>query len=149
MKRIEKISEGENYSAVTVGAWDALDDFALQAGPGVVIPGKVFAGEELKATGAQVSWQRFEPGSETGFLHTHRTHEELYLFVQGEGEFQVDGRVFRVGEGSAVRVAPAGRRSVRNNGSGPLVMICVQYRAATFDKRDAGDGQILGDPVVW
>lgn len=52
-------------------------------------------------------------------------------------------------EGSVVRVAPDGRRSVRNNGSEPLVMLCVQYRGGTFTADDAADGVILNEPVKW
>lgn len=89
------------------------------------------------------------PGQETGFLHTHKNHEELYFFLSGKGEFQVDGDVFPVEEGAVVRVAPAGKRSVRNNGSEPLVMLCVQYRGNTFSADDATDGNILGEPVKW
>ncbi|MDE6391172.1 MAG: cupin domain-containing protein, partial [Duncaniella sp.] len=79
----------------------------------------------------------------------HRTHEELYLFLGREGEFQVDGDVFPVVEGSVVRVAPDGRRSVRNNGREPLVMLCVQYRADMFTDEDSADADILSEPVEW
>ena len=109
----------------------------------------MFGGALLDATGGDFSFQSFAPGSETGFLHTHKTHEELYFFLSGTGEFQVDGEVFAVGEGSVVRVAPAGKRSVRNNGTEPLVMLCVQYLGATFTADDATDGVILGEKVVW
>ena len=104
---------------------------------------------ENRATGADFSFQLFQPGTETGFLHTHKQHEELYFFLGGTGEFQVDGQVFPVCEGSVVRVSPKGRRSVRNNGSTPLVMLCVQYRGATFTTDDATDGVILNEPVNW
>lgn len=76
-------------------------------------------------------------------------HEELYFFLSGKGEFQVDGNVFPIEEGSVVRVAPNGRRSVRNNGSEPLLMLCVQYRGNTFTAEDAADGDILGESVKW
>ena len=100
-------------------------------------------------TGGEFSFQLFRPGTETGFLHTHKAHEELYFFLFGTGEFQVDGKVFPVAEGSVVRVAPAGRRSVRNNGTAPLAMLCVQYRADTFGADDAADGEILNEAVKW
>ena len=58
-------------------------------------------------------------------------------------------KVIPVEEGSIVRVAPAGVRSVRNNGETPLVMLCVQYRGATFTAEDAADGNILSEPVKW
>lgn len=126
-----------------------LGEYRLQLAPGVELPGKVFGGAAVGATGAEFSFQSFAPGTETGFLHTHRTHEELYFFLSGRGEFQVDGECFPVGEGSVVRVAPEGRRSVRNNGSEPLVMLCVQYRGGTFTAEDATDGNILQEPVRW
>ena len=61
----------------------------------------------------------------------------------------MDGRVFPVGEGSVVRVAPEGVRAVRNNGSEPLAVLCVQYKGATFTAEDAADYEILDTPVNW
>ena len=43
---------------------------------------------------AEMSFQQFAPGGSVGFLHTHKTHEELYIILGGDGEFQVDGQVF-------------------------------------------------------
>lgn len=149
MKQMEKIAAGEHFTAVDAGKMAQLGEYRLQLAPGVELPGKVFGGVAVGATGAEFSFQSFAPGTETGFLHTHRTHEELYFFLSGRGEFQVDGECFPVGEGSVVRVAPEGRRSVRNNGSEPLVMLCVQYRGGTFTAEDATDGNILQEPVRW
>ncbi len=72
-----------------------------------------------------------------------------YTFPERQGEFQVDGEVFPVEEGSVVRVSPDGRRCVRNNGTEPLVMLCVQYRGNTFTAEDAADGNILNEPIEW
>ncbi len=149
MKQIQKLADAANFSAINLGKIADVKDYVLELGPEIKIPGKVFGGQALSATGAEFSIQVFAPGQETGFLHTHRNHEELYFFLAGKGEFQVDGKVFAVEEGSVVRVAPAGRRSVRNNGDQPLVMLCVQYRADTFTAEDAADGEILSDPVKW
>lgn len=149
MKKIEKIAAADNFTAVNVGKLSELGDYELVLGPDARLNGKVFGGAAVGATGAEFSFQLFPPRTETGFIHTHVAHEELYFFLSGKGEFQVDGRCFPVGEGSVVRVAPAGRRSVRNNGDEPLVMLCVQYRAATFTAEDAADGRILADKVEW
>ena len=149
MKQIEQIAQADNFTAVSVGKLTELGDYMLELGPEVKIPGKVFGGAAVKATGAEFSFQLFQPGTETGFLHTHKTHEELYFFLSGKGEFQVDGKVFPVAEGSVVRVAPAGVRSVRNNGNAPLVMLCVQYRGETFTAEDAADGNLLNEKVNW
>lgn len=149
MKQIEKIAEAKNFSAISVGKLNELSEYVLELGPDVKIPGKVFGGASLQTTGAEFSFQSFAPGTETGFLHTHKNHEELYFFLSGKGEFQVDGKVFPVAEGSVVRVAPAGLRSVRNKGTDPLVMLCVQYKGATFTPEDAMDGVISDAKVVW
>lgn len=149
MKQIQQTASAANFSAISVGKLNELSEYVLELGPQVKIPGKVFGGAVLGATGADFSFQTFAPGTETGFLHTHKTHEELYFFLSGKGVFQVDGQVFAIGEGSVVRVAPDGRRSVRNNGTEPLVMLCVQYRGATFTAEDAADGNILAEKVEW
>lgn len=149
MKQIQTIEKGANFSAANFGKLADIKDYVLQLGPEVKIPGKVFGGQAVGATGAEFSFQVFAPGQETGFLHTHKNHEELYFFLVGNGEFQVDSEVFPVEEGSVVRVAPDGRRSVRNNGTEPLVMLCVQYRGNTFTAEDAADGNILNEPVKW
>lgn len=149
MKEIKTIASAANFSAISVGALNELGDYVLELGPEVKIPGKVFGGAALGATGSEISFQVFQPGTESGFLHTHKNHEELYFFLSGKGEFQVDGEVFPIAEGSVVRVNPAGRRSVRNNGTTPLVMLCVQYRGNTFTSEDAADGVILNEEVKW
>ena len=143
MKQTQQIAEGTHFSALSTGSFSQLNDYVLPVAPGMEM------GQTLQTTGAEISFQSFAPGKETGFLHTHQTHEELYIFVSGKGEFQVDGQVFPVGEGSVVRVAPEGKRSVRNNGTEPLIMICVQYKAQTFTAQDAADGQLLQEPVKW
>lgn len=149
MKQTQQIAEGTHFSALSTGSFSQLNDYVLPVAPEMEIQGKVFMGQALQTTGAEISFQSFAPGKETGFLHTHQTHEELYIFVSGKGEFQVDGQVFPVGEGSVVRVAPEGKRSVRNNGTEPLIMVCVQYKAQTFTAQDAADGQLLQEPVKW
>ena len=149
MKQIEQIAEATNFRAINVGKMSNLNEYVLEPGPEVKIPGKVFGGAALGATGSEFSLQLFQPGTESGFLHTHKKHEELYFFLGGKGEFQVDGLVFPVEEGSVVRVAPDGKRSVRNNGTEALLMLCVQYLGNTFTQEDASDGVILNEPVKW
>ena len=149
MKETRKIAELANATAVDFGKLNEINEYVLELGPEMKIPGKVFGGSAVGATGGEFSFQSFAPGTETGFIHIHKTHEELYFFLSGKGEFQVDGEVFNVEEGSVVRVAPAGKRSIRNNGTEPLLMLCVQYRGNTFTNEDAADGIILNEKVEW
>ena len=149
MKQIKQIANASNFKAVDFGELSELKDYVLELGTGMKIPGKVFGGAVLGADGGDFSLQMFQPGTETGFLHKHKQHEELYFFLRGKGEFQVDGQIFPVKEGSVVRVAPEGERSVRNNGTEPLIMLCVQYKGNTFTAEDASDGIIMEKQVKW
>ncbi len=90
MKQIQQNSSAENYSAVNLGSLSEIKDYVLEFSPEIKIPGKVFGGQAVGATGSEFSFQVFAPGQETGFLHIHKTHEELYFFLSGKGEFQVD-----------------------------------------------------------
>lgn len=149
MKQIKQIANASNFKAVDFGELSELKDYVLELGTEMKIPGKVFGGAVLGADGGDFSFQMFQPGTETGFLHKHKQHEELYFFLRGKGEFQVDGQIFPVKEGSVIRVAPEGERSVRNNGTEPLIMLCVQYKGNTFTAEDASDGIILEKQVKW
>ena len=149
MKEITTTADIANATAIDIGPLSELKDYVLALGPDTKIPGKVFGGAAVKAGGADFSLQVFAPGTEGGFYHVHKDHEELYFFLAGEGEYQVDGVNIPVKEGSVVRVAPAGRRAVRNTGSAPLVMLCVQYVAAAPGSVNPSDGTILPDPVKW
>lgn len=125
----------KNYTVKNLGKWSGVQ-------------GKQFLAEELQLTGAQVSVQKLAPGEDAPFLHAHKTHEEVYIIVSGHGDYQVDGEVFPVSEGSVVRVSPAGMRALRNSGAEDMVMLCLQYeqRPITTFMEDA----IVSDaPVRW
>lgn len=151
MKEIKTIKSGKNFAAVEVGKWSEIKDYELHLGPDMTIPGKVFVGSALGATGSELSFQSLVSGQDSGFLHTHKTHEELYFILKGKGEYQVDGEVFPIGEGSIIRVAPEGKRALKNTGDGEMIMLCIQYKADSFAKDDtpAGDGVILEDALKW
>ena len=150
MKTIEWSKSGKNFTAVNVGKLNDINQYVLPLGD-IEIPGKVFAGAALGATGSDVSFQTLVPGQDSGFLHNHKTHEELYFILKGEGLYQVDGETFNVSEGSIIRVAPEGKRALKNTGNSEMLMLCVQYKANSFADNDtpAADGVILADELKW
>ena len=167
MKQIETIKSGKNFSAVSVGKMNEIIEHVLPMGPNVTIQGKVFAGQAVGATGSELSFQTLVPGQDSGFLHTHKTHEELYIILKGEGQYQVDGElyiilkgegqyqvdgeIFPVSEGTIIRVAPDGKRALKNTGSENLTMLCIQYKANAFTEADSPmtDGVILQEELKW
>ncbi|MBR1804111.1 MAG: cupin domain-containing protein [Muribaculaceae bacterium] len=150
MRKIETIKTGKNYAAVSVGRMDQIIEHELPMGPNV-IKGKVFVGQALGTTGSELSFQTLVPGQDSGFLHTHKTHEELYFILKGEGVYQVDGEMINVSEGSIVRVSPQGKRALKNTGNTDMVMLCIQYKANAFTEADSPmtDGDILADALTW
>ena len=97
----------------------------------------MFVGQAVGATGSELSFQTLVPGQDSGFLHTHKTHEELYIIIKGEGLYQVDGEIFPVREGTVIRVSPDGKRALKNNGQENLTMLCIQYKANAFGEADS------------
>ncbi len=147
---MDTIKEDRNFKAVDFGSIEKLIDYELPMGPDV-LKGKVFGGQVVGATGSEFSFQTLVPGQDGGFLHSHKTHEELYFILRGEGEYQVDGEAFPIREGSVIRVSPEGKRCIRNNGTENLTMLCIQYKANSFgtDDNPMTDGNILQEPLNW
>ena len=151
MKKIEIIKTGKNFTAATVGKMNEIIEHELPMGPDFTLKGKVFAGQAVGATGSELSFQTLVPGQDSGFLHTHKTHEEIYIILKGQGHYQVDGEIFPVGEGTIIRVAPDGKRALKNTGSEDLTMLCIQYKACSFTDADSPmtDGNILQEELKW
>ena len=100
-------------------------------------------------TAMELSLNKVPPGRQSPFLHRHVEHEQLYLFVRGEGQMQVDGAVFDVREGTTVRVAPDGVRAVRNCGTEDLYYVCIQAKAGSLTGETISDGRRVDGPLVW
>jgi len=56
-----------------------------------------------------------------------------------------------VTEGSIIRVAPEGKRALKNTGNDEMLMLCIQYKANSFAEEDSPmtDGVILNDKLKW
>ena len=106
----------KNYAIKNLNGWQNVE-------------GKIFLGQELGMTGAEVSLQCLAAGEDAPFLHSHKTHEEVYVIISGKGEYEVDGEKMAVSEGSVIRVSPAGVRALRNTSDNEMVMMCIQYEA--------------------
>lgn len=133
MAAVSDIRTGQNYSVGHTGPLAELD-------------GKLFVGQALGFSGMEVSLNRFAPGQAVPFIHQHRQHEEMYLFLSGHGQFQVDDDVFDVGPGTIVRVAPEAKRGWRNNGTVDLQCIVIQANQGSLTDKD---GIKLDETPKW
>lgn len=139
-EKLDKV-EGRNFTVFHVGNWSELDQYAFKH-PNLPnsFPGKLFLKRELKLTGMEVSLNKFPPGASMPFYHKHQEHEELYIFIKGRGQFQIDDEVIDVGEGTVIRVAPDGIRTWRNNSSEDIYYIVIQAKVGSLSGEEISDG---------
>lgn len=137
----KNISEGTNYKAIDIGAIDQLSSHSfVHPKLGHTVESKLFIGELLKTTGAEVSFMELPAKTTVSFLHKHKKHEEIYIFLQGLGQFQVDDDVFPIQEGSIVKVAEDGSRTLSNNSEEPMIYMVIQATTNTLQGYDISDG---------
>jgi mannose-6-phosphate isomerase-like protein (cupin superfamily) len=142
--------QGRNYSLVRLGGVQELARYGVKH-PLVPVPvsGKVFLKEPLGLTGMEISFGVLPAHAAVPFLHKHRVNEEVYLFVRGRGQIQIDGDVLDVEEGTAVRVAPDGVRAWRNTSSEDLFYIVIQAREGSLTAWTLSDGVGVPGKAEW
>lgn len=135
--------QGKNYSVFEIGGFAVLgekeDDGAK---------GRLMLGAPLDLTGCEISANSLPPGAFMPFTHSHKMNEEVYIVVSGNGMFHVDGEEFPVREGSAIRVAPKGSRTLKA-GTQALVYICIQAQKDSLTQASMEDGMISQQKASW
>ena len=143
--------QGSHFTVADIGGPDAWSGYTAEVAslPGVQVPGKCFLHRVLGLTGMEVSVNCLPAGARVPFYHAHRRHEELYLFLRGRGQFQVDGEVIEVREGTVIRVATAGERTWRNNSTEDLYYIVIQAPEGGLASPGTEDGVAVQRKVAW
>ena len=143
-------TKGENFTAADVGPLENLNNHSYTHPVlGKPVPGKLFLKDLLGLTGMEVSVNRFAAGARMPVAHRHKKNEELYVFIRGRGQFQIDGRVIDVREGTMLRVAPAAARVWRNNSGEDLYYICIQVTAGSGLASEIEDAENIRKLIRW
>lgn len=142
---------GKNFTATDLGLFSQLQRFTFETPEAPIkLQGKVFLKQILDLTSAEISFNNLPANQSMPFYHKHNLNEEVYLFVQGQGEFQIDDCVFSIGEGTAVRVDPQGERCIRNtSATQDLCWIVVQSRRDSHPDNTIQDGFSVPKQVSW
>jgi len=144
-----KIKSGTNFTVYESGTRKEWPDHSLEI-PGLgEIHGKHFLKDMAGFTGCEISINSLPPGAGMPFHHAHEENEEVYIFIQGKGQMQIDGEILEVQEGSIVRIAPNGLRTWRNNSNEPLLYIVAQMRENSLRQYGFGDGIVPEKAVSW
>lgn len=150
MKTTEKLAENKNYTAINVGKLDEINAYSLiHPKLGTEIKGKLFVNKAIKSTGTEISFTTIPPHSEIGYFHRHRKDEEVYIILKGSGFYQVDDECFPISEGSIIRVAPEGVRSLCNSSDEEMLYICVQAKENSLEEHTTDDGTRIAKTPDW
>ena len=104
---------------------------------------KKFLKEDVGLTGMEVSLNKMPAGSGMPFHYEHQENEELYFFIRGKGQFQLDGETIDVSEGTAIRVALSVARCWRNNFKEDFYYLVIQAKANSLKATTGSDGVAL------
>lgn len=140
---------GRNFTAYEGGARKDWPNHSIEL-PGLgKVSGKHFLKDMAGFTGCEISINSLPAGAGMPFYHQHKENEEVYIFIQGKGQMQIDGETVDVQEGSIVRIAPKGQRTWRNNSKEPLLYIVVQMKENSLNQYGLGDGVVSEKKVTW
>lgn len=141
-KNIKPIAKNINFTAINIGSLNEIEEYSMiHPKTGQTIKGKQFIKDASDATGTEISFTTVAPKSSLGYFHHHNQNEETYVVLTGCGQFQVDDEVFDIAEGSIIRVAPDGKRSLCNTSeSEPLVYMVVQSKEGSLEQHTTADG---------
>ncbi|MFX0138172.1 MAG: cupin domain-containing protein [Candidatus Hodarchaeota archaeon] len=141
--------EKENFTVIHIESLEELDKCIFEHPKVPTTRGKLFLKNELKLSGMEVSINKLSPGMKIPFYHKHKENEELYIFIKGKGQFQIDGEIIKVQEGTVIRVSPDGVRAWRNNSSEDLYFIVIQVKPSSFLGENISDGVSVEGDVTW
>lgn len=141
MKEVEVLKSAENYSVGNIGKFGELGQYEYYHPlTKFNIPGKVFVGESLDMTSIEMSVQLLKAGGEIPFDHKHKTNEEIYVVIKGNGEFIVDDERIPVKEGSVIRIGTKAKRRWRNNSDSDLIVMVIQGKERALVNYNVSDG---------
>ena len=137
------MSANKNYSVSNIGTYSSLGEKEIDG-----TKGRIMLGKALGLTASEISVNSVPAGAFMPFVHSHKQNEEVYIIVSGSGVFHVDGEEFPIREGSAIRVAPNGKRAVKA-GTETLVYICMQGKSGSLTQALMDDGIINEEKASW
>ena len=140
MKKPQVIAQSENFKAIDLGSLSEISQYEfIHPKFNTSDKARIFIGELLETSGAEISFRELPPKTSIPFLHQHKTHEEIYIFLKGSGKIQVDDTVFPVREGSVVKVTTKGSRTLASDTN--LTYMVVQAQAHSLNNYNVLDGQ--------
>ena len=140
----------KNFQKKDFGSLNNLDQYVFAPeGADIRLPGKLFLADQLGLSSMEISLNKNAPGTGMSFFHRHTNHEEVYIFLSGQGEMLIDDEHIPVEEGTSISIQPDAKRSWWNTGDKDLIYIVMQAPVGGMKTPALVDGEILEGQVPW
>lgn len=142
-----------NYQITNLGALSEWGDFYGGFSVQTSYQGRRLVEREVPLEFFGLTVNSREPGSSVDYWHSHAVLEELYLFLEGEGEMGLDHEVVAVTAGTAIRVGQGVMRIWRCTPSSPTALkwICIRAGGGPLAEVSGDATKIMATerPLPW
>lgn len=142
-----------DYQVEEVGSLSEWGDFYGGFSPESSYLGRRVLDKDLPFEFFGVTVNSRLPGEGVDFWHSHSKLEELYLFLEGEGEMGLDDDIVPVKAGTAIRVGHGVMRIWRCTPDSPTPLKWICVRAGGAPLKDCADDatRLTADerPLPW
>lgn len=98
--------------------------------------------DQLSLTGAEVSINNMQAGTEAPFVHYHKKNEEIYGIISGRGSVVIDGETVELAAGDWIRIAPAAKRKFQAAKDSDISFVCIQVKENSLEEYTMTDGVV-------
>ncbi len=140
-----------NYSITQMGPMDTWRDHLGGFVAATNKQGRRVIDHELDTEVIGFTATAYEPGEEAGYWHSHSELEEVYIFLEGEGQMGLDDEVVDVSAGTVVHVGTGVMRTWRCTPDSPsqLRWLCIRAGGGKL-KAIPDDAHPIRDiPMPW
>ncbi len=89
--------------------------------------------DRLSLTGAEVSINNLPAGACVPFVHWHKSNEEIYVILAGNGKAVIDGETTELTAGDWLRIAPAAKRQFFASEDTAMSFACIQVKEHSLE----------------
>ena len=124
----------QNYEVTSIGSLDQWRGHHGGFTEAKSRDGRRIVDHELAMQFIGLSANALLPGEQAGYWHAHTRIEELYVFLEGEGQMGLDDEVVDVAAGTVVRVGQGVWRTWRATPDSPgeLRWLCIRAGGQTL-----------------
>ena len=104
--------------------------------------GRVELHETLSLTGAEISINNLPAGANVPFVHSHKTNEEIYGILSGNGKVVIDGEEIALTAGDWLRISPTAKRQFFAAEDAGISYVCIQAKENSLGGFTADDAVV-------